>query len=217
MGTKRKISGASNPPEAAMTLRSVFAAVVVCIAGFGCASTSVVDTWRNPNYSGGPARSVLVVGISKQPSVRQTFEDEFTKRLQEKGVKAVASYTVIPEAGQVTADRLRTAVEESGLDGVIITRLAKVEKQRAVSPEYGPPYRYGSYYGFYGDAWTGYYEPAPVYEYDVVVLQTTLFLLQQEKPVWSGTTETFAPQNIQKETAGFAEQVIKAMSRDRVI
>jgi hypothetical protein len=117
----------------------------------------------------------------------------------------------------VTEARLRETVEKAGLDGVIITRLAKVEKQRAISPTYGPPYRYGSYYGAYGDAWTGYYEPTSTYEYDIVVLQTTLFVLSQEKPVWSGTTETAAPHDIKKESAGFADRVIKAMSKDKVI
>jgi hypothetical protein len=49
------------------------------------------------------------------------------------------------------------------------------------------------------------------------VLQTTLFVLSQEKPVWSGTTETAAPHDIKKESAGFADRVIKAMSKDKVI
>jgi hypothetical protein len=192
-------------------------ASLTSLAVVACASTSVVDTWRAPDYSGGKVSSIIVVGVSKKPEVRRTFEDEFSKRLAAKGVRAVQSYTLIPEEGQVTEARLREAVEKSGFDAVIVTRLAKVEKRSAPSAEYSPPYRYGSYYGFYTDAWSDFHEPQNQYQYDVFVLQTTLFRSDREKPVWSGTTETFAPDDVQKETAGFADKIIAAMSKDGMI
>jgi hypothetical protein len=63
----------------------------------------------------------------------------------------------------------------------------------------------------------GYYEPATVYQYDVVILETSLYSVAQSKLIWSGSTETFSPVDIKKETAGFADIIIGALRKQRVI
>jgi len=37
------------------------------------------------------------VGVSKQPSIRRTFEGEFVAKLKATGVDAVPSYRYVPE------------------------------------------------------------------------------------------------------------------------
>ena len=49
----------------------------------------------------------MVIGVSKQPSIRRTFEDEFVTQLKVAGVEAVPSYLYIPEDGQVEENRLQ--------------------------------------------------------------------------------------------------------------
>ena len=58
-----------------------------------CASTSLVNQWKSPEYTGAPLRKVLVLGVSEQPSVRRVFEDEFASRLTAAGVNAVREPT----------------------------------------------------------------------------------------------------------------------------
>jgi hypothetical protein len=182
----------------------------------GCASTSVVNQWKSPDYSGGPMRKVMVVGVTKQPSVRRVFEDEFASKLKAVGVEAIPSYSQVSEDGQADPALLEQAVAKLGVDGVLVTRLVKRDKETQVSGYYGPVAPMG-FHGWYSSAWMGYYEPATVYEYDVVTLETSVYSPQQSKLVWSGTTETFAPQDVKKETAGFADIIIGTLRKQGII
>ena len=193
--------------------------IVLTVAAAGCASTTLTNSWRAPDFDR-KVTSMVVVGVSKQASVRRIFEDEFATQLRNRGIRAVSSYTLIPEDGQVEQDRLRAAVESAGTDGVIITRLVRVENKVAVSNVAVPPpypYRHPYYYGYYSGAWVGYYEPVSVHQYDIVTAETTVFVRDRAEPVWSGTTETFAPEDIKKETAKFSEVVIKALAKEGLI
>jgi hypothetical protein len=196
--------------------------IAVWVIAAGCASTKIVNSWRSPEYAGGPLASLLVVGVSTQASVRRVFEDVFAGQLEAQGVQAKPSYQLIPEDGPVPEERLRAAAEQSGTDGVIITRLVKVDTQLAISPGYVPPpavppYYRPYYYGYYSYAWLGYYEPPTVYQYAVVTSETTVFLLDRPDPIWSGTTETFSPRDVRKEAATFARVVLDALAREGLV
>lgn len=180
----------------------------------GCASTELTNSWRDPDYTG-HLRSLVVVGVSKQASIRRVFEDAFAKQLRARGIRAVASYTLIPQDGPIEEQRLRAAVESADTDGVIITRLVNI-RSRITYVYPGPPLApfYGPYYyGYYSSAWAAYYEPPVAQQYDVVTSETTVFARDRAQPVWSGTTETFAPGDLAKETAEFAKVVIKNLEQ----
>jgi hypothetical protein len=56
-----------------------------------------------------------------------------------------------------------------------------------------------------------------VYQYDVVTAETSLYDIDAQRLLWSGTTETFAPTNVKKETPGFAKIIIEALKRQHLI
>ena len=89
--------------------RLVMLAVALALVALaaGCASSLVVNQWSNPEYAAPHFNRIMVIGITKQPSIRRTFEDEFVARLKEKGVDAVPSYQFLPEDGPVALYRRR--------------------------------------------------------------------------------------------------------------
>jgi hypothetical protein len=192
--------------------------IVVALLTAGCASTTLTNSWRAKDFQGS-IESIVVVGVSKQASVRRVFEDEFATQLAGRGVQAIASYTLIPEDGPVDEQRLRDAIGSTSADAVIITRLVKVENKVSAAHA-GPtwiPMHYPHYYGYYSSAWVGYYDLPVVHEYEVVTAETTVFVRGRAEPVWSGTTETFAPDDLRKETVGFAGVVMDALAAEGLI
>jgi hypothetical protein len=182
----------------------------------GCGSSRVVNQWSNPEYAAPHFNRIMVIGITKQPSIRRAFEDEFVARLKEKGVDAVQSYLFLPEDGPVEEARLNEAVRQANVDATITTRLVKVEQKTEVRPGmYAPGPPYGFYRGYYG-AWSGYYEPPTVYQYDVYISETSLYDVQRSQLVWSGTVQTQQPGDIRKEIAHYVDVVIDAL-KDRHI
>lgn len=202
-------------------MRRIISRITVPISIFlltGCASTELTNSWHDPDYTD-QLKSLVVVGVSKQASVRRVFEDTFAAQLRARGIRTVPSYTLIAEDGPIAEERLRAAVQSANTDGVIITRLVKIENRVSVTYP-GPPIAsiYAPYYyGYYTTAWVGYYEPPIVQQYDIVTSETTVFARDRAEPVWSGTTETFAPDDLAKETVGFAKVVIKGLEKDGLI
>jgi len=196
-------------------------ATVLLTTLFGCATTELTNTWKDPQYTGGPVKKVMVVGISTQSSVRRTFEDTFAEMLKANGVEVVPSHTLVPEDGPMPEDKLRAAVAQSGADAVLITRMVERQTKISVSPSAPMPPPAGvywrGYYGYYSGAWYGYYEPATVHQYDYIVAETTLFARDNPQPVWSGTTRTMESKDIRGATEGFAKPVIGALKKEGLI
>ena len=59
---------------------SRFFMLILVLVSAGCASTTLTNSWRAPDYSDAIS-SLVVVGVSKQASVRRVFEDEFAAQL----------------------------------------------------------------------------------------------------------------------------------------
>jgi hypothetical protein len=197
----------------------VVTVLVLALGLAACASTRVVNQWRNPAYAAPGFQRIVVVGISTQPSLRRTFEDEFVARLREAGQDAVPSYRVLPEEGQVEEARLREAVRQAGADGVIVTRLVRVDREARVSPGYyrpAPPLGFGLY-DVYSAAWFGYYEPPTVYQYDVYTFETTLHDARTNTVVWTGTLQTTSPRDIGKEIRRYVGTVIDALRSQNIL
>jgi len=203
-----------------MLLRSssrILVAVALILGAAGCSSTRLVNHWENPQYAPARFNRVMVVGVSRQASVRRTFEDAFVARLKAEGVDAVPSYVLAPEDGQVDETRLQQAIRQANADGVLMTRLVRVERKTQVTPGYYTPGPAVGLYPWYSAAWFGYYEPPRVYQYDVYISETSLYDVRQNQLVWSGTVETTAPGNLNKEIQRYVATVIKALKKDNIL
>lgn len=200
------------------TLRIPLVTTVLLAALCGCATTELTNTWKDPQYRGGPVKKIMVVGISNQASVRRTFDDTFAEILKANGVEVVPSHTVAPEDGQMAEDKLRAAIQQSGAGAVLITRMVEKQTDTTVTPA-APigAYRRTSLSGYYSGAWIGNYEPVAVQEFHYVVLETTLFVAEHPEPVWSGTTRNMESKDIRAATEGFAKPVIAAMKKEGLI
>jgi len=194
-------------------------ALASMLVATGCTSTRIVNQWSSPEYAAPRFQKIMVIGVSKQPGIRRTFEDEFVAKLRARGVDAVPSYRFIPEDGPVDEARLQKAVKQANADATIVTRLVQVEKKTSVSPgvyQPAPAATFGFYRGYAG-AWAGHYEPPTVYQYDVYTSETTLYDVKRNQLVWSGTVETEAPGDIRKEIARYVDAVIEALKSKNLL
>ena len=190
------------------------------LAAGGCASTQLTNVWRDPSYTGGPLKNILVMGVSQEAGVRRIFEDEFAAKLNSVGVHAVASYLLIPQDGPADRATLDAAIAKAGADGVLITRLLRVERHSQYAPGSViavPAVGYRrNFHGYYTSTWVQY-APPQRFDYDIVVLETNLWQPKKDRLVWSGTTESFAPSDVRQATREFADVIIKALREQKLI
>ena len=194
-------------------------AVVAALCLTGCASTRIVNQWRNADYASPRFQKVLVIGVSAQPSIRRTFEDEFVARLMERGVSAEPSYRYIAEEGRVDEARIKEAVTLAGADAAIITRLIRAETKTQFTPGfYAPPpaFTLGFYHG-YSAAWFGYYEPPRTYQYAVYTSETSLYDIARNQLVWTGTAQTTEPGDVGTEIRRYVDTMVGALADNHLL
>ncbi len=196
------------------SLLAASAAALLC----GCASTTIVNQWANAAHPGPSCKKLLVVGVTRNASVRRIFEDELVKAALARGIVAIPSYTLIPEDGPVPDGRLAEAVQRAAVDCVLTTRVLQVARQFDVVPQpafWGPPW---GLYGWYGGAWgPAYAYPPQVVARDTVYAEVRLFRNNSDTLAWAATTQTFAPSDVRKESAEFAQLVFGQLAERKLI
>lgn len=209
----------SESAQKSIRATTVLLAACALVAG-GCASTKLTSVWHDPSYTGTVFSRVLVMGVSQETGIRRIFEDEFAAKLKSVGVVATPSYTLIPQDGPADRATLDAAIAKSGAQGVLVTRLLKVERHTQYSPGSVmavPAVGYHrNFHGYYSSAWVHYAAPQR-YEYEIVVLETNLWRPQEGQLIWSGMTESFAPSDVRRATQEFADVIIKALRERRLI
>jgi hypothetical protein len=176
--------------------RLTFTAFLACCLCLACSSTVLTGSWRDPEYTGG-VKKVLVVGVSQNDFIRRQLEDEFTRQLREAGARAEASYAYFNvEQLKDQQEQVEAKVRELGFDQVIVSRLVDRRTEEVVQPgtTYATSYPRGGYVG----GWNGYYresvtyvhQPPVVYRVEVVTIESKLFALGTDKLIWSGLLET---------------------------
>ena len=195
----------------------LFSVMVGCLTLAACASTKLVNQWSNPAYTAPSFKKVMVIGVARQSSIRRSFEDEFVNQLKAAGVDTVPGYQYIQEEGQVGEERLRQAVAQAR--GRRRDHHAACEEggENAGHAGFLPAPAGSGFYGWYSAGWVGYYEPPRVYQYDVYTSETSLYDTVKNQVVWTGTAETTAPGDIDKEIKNYAEIMISALREKKLI
>ena len=177
-------------------------------------STEIVKSWRDPAsmISETGTQKILVLGLVKDESSRRIVEDNLVKRLNGKGV---ASYTILTEEMLKAAkeDHLEEQLSKGGFTHVLMVRLADIEKetsyvQGTTTGYYGG---YGRYYGYGAGAYStqGYYTTDKNY-----FVETTVYSINPDKLLWTGTTKTVNPSKMEKTVNEIADVVSDKMKKD---
>ncbi len=194
-------------------------ATVAVIAGCG-SSSSLVNLWKAPDAPERPMRSVLVVSMQREATMRRVWEDRFVTELGKHGVDAVPSYRLFPNAPPDTDDLVR-AVDSRRLDGVVAIHRLPNETDTHYVPGYTTVTPYQRY-----NPWTGYYHTHYVEEYNPGFTETDTIVRyevdlwsprQDEGLVWSGVTETINPGSTADVNREVSRLIVPEMGKSGVL
>ena len=163
--------------------------------------------------SGGTENKSLVVALVKDESSRRVIEDELVKRLS---ASAVASYKVIPSELVKTAseEALNEQIKSGGFTHILVMRLADVEKETSYVPGSTNMGYYGGYGRYYGYG-AGFYSSPGYYQTDKnYFIETTIYSINPDKLLWTGTTKTVNPSKINKAVNEIADVITAQMKKD---
>jgi hypothetical protein len=104
--------------------RYIGIAAFICCAMLlmpGCSTSMLVNKWSDASYHGPTLTKLFIVAVRRDPVRRRVWEDVFTEELAKRGVNAVQSYRLFPQAVP-DSSQMDQAVAQNNFDGIIITR-----------------------------------------------------------------------------------------------
>jgi len=170
-----------------------------------CANTKFTKQWVDEDFDGEPFDDILVLVVADKMGNRQDAENYIVEKLGESGIDAMPSYDILPKTQTIDREAVGKAIEGLQLDAVIVMFASGVTEEEYYVPTrrfgvyagYGYNHaHYGSFYDYYPHAMTYVYIPGYDNRHYVVALETSLFDLDTGNMVWSGQSNTFAPESV---------------------
>lgn len=196
--------------QSALLLLTMLVALVIS----GCATTHVDSQWMSPDFAGRKLTGkLLVVGISRDDTVRRLYEDEMSAQLVLRKIETARSYELI--AGPLVSngpDALMRVGREAGANLILTSVVVSREHVDRVVSE--PMPRMGSNYnGWYGYYWPYAYVRTEVRSFNRYTVITSLSDAATGKIMWSASTETEDVDSVDREIKMFAKVIVKALSK----
>lgn len=167
---------------------------------FACSpSTKLVNTWVDPSLTSEtvkPFQKILVIARIKDETTNRITEDKIVAKLN---TPALPSYGFLlpSDTNHMIVDE---KLKKEGFDGLITMRLTDVNEtlnyQQGSGGYYGGYHGgyYGGYYGGRPGGYYGYYSTPGYYTQDkTFYVETNIISLISGKLMWSGTTTTLNP------------------------
>ncbi len=194
-------------------------------------ATSIPQSYRNPGYETTVFKKLFVIGVAQNEESRKGFENAFTTAIVALGGQAEASWHTLPQDDQLEEAEIRTAIEGGGFDGVVITRLLSVDKDKEYTPATthmnarttyypGAGYGYGygrGYYGFYGTTYAQIHDPGYFETSTTLRLETNLYSVADNGLVWSGQSDTVDPKSVADARESMTAAVATKLKEERLI
>lgn len=175
------------------------AVATLVIAAAAHAGTSFQSTWKAPDAQPGTfqGKKVVAVFMSQEEGMRRGVEGILAAELTKRGMQGVAAYSLIPTAEIRDEAKAKARIEGSGAAGAVVLRIVGRDQQiSGSSASYWAGPSYGAMWGgYWGYGWGGIYDPGYLKSETVLLVETLVYSLEQNKLVWAGQTKTTNPKN----------------------
>lgn len=164
---------------------------------------------------------MVIFGVTKQESLRRSYEDYLSQALSSEGLQAVPSYTILEEEGEVDKGKVEQVVRKAGADGVFITRLVRLTKELesvpTPTPMWGPSFG-GWGGGFYGPYWSGYYyDSYRLVERDFAYIESNLYDVKNNTLLLSILTRTVEPNYSEPQVRQLVQLIVKEFRKQGLL
>jgi hypothetical protein len=201
----------------------VFATLAILPAAVH-AGAKLVVSWKNPAYTGAKPKRVLVIGMSENPAIRADFEDDMSAAITADGVEVIPGNHILlrPDSPEMDEKYLKGQIRDFKIDGVLVSRLIRVDKSTKYIPSasYVVPFGYyNSFYGYYGTVYRQVYTPGYLQNDTTVRIETNLYSAAGDDGalIWTGTSESFNPGSAKKTIEGVVKAVATELRKKQIL
>lgn len=203
-----------------------FAVVLTgCLTLFACAADPFVSSWKAPDAAPLELKGSKVAAVVMMENLasRRAAEESLAREITARGAVGVPMYRIFPEGKPGSEAAARAALEKAGVAGAVVMRPVGVEKEVSSTPvTYSQPMYAGYYGGFYGHGWGAAWGPTAVSGGEIrtdtiVVVETLIYSLKQNKLVWGGQSRTTNPKSVDQLVSKLAAAAAKELEKQGLI
>jgi hypothetical protein len=174
------------------------ALAVACALALGACATATKSnvSWENPEakpLSVKPGAKVLALVLIANDGMRRMSEDSLAGEISARGLQGVPAYTVLPTDLPKDKDQAKAAVVKAGAVGAVVMRV--LAKESVGSAQLSKTVTYTATWDS-ASGWSTPYNPSDMRSDTVVVVETLVYDLGQDKLVWAGQTQSTSPKKV---------------------
>ena len=176
-------------------------------------SNDFISTWKAPgaeatSFAGRKVAAVLIVD---DHDLRVSGEEALAREISARGPTGVPAYRIIPKEELTNKDAAKGWFERAGVEGLVILRLVKTDKEKVYSSAIWS----SGYYNYAWDYWgTGWATVTPIGKGRIettITVETMLFDLKKGTPIWAAASRTTEPKDVQRYIKRLASDVVKQL------
>ena len=181
-----------------------------------CATTYVTDSWKDETYKA-PVNKVLVIGMTADMSRRKIFEQTIVSKFIAEGKEAVVSFEAFNDGGSITKELLTPYIQQNAIDSVLVTRLVDTKKTKIWASKSGSsrtmPNQYNNLFMYHDPSYGVAYDAARTKEDVVLFLESNLYETKAAKIIWSMSSRSHNPKDLEKDVKEFSKLIIKNLGK----
>ena len=204
---------------------STLLTIVICIFLASCSKTKFTKQWIDEDFNKEPYDDILILAVADKKGNRIDAENFYVEKLSEAGINAIPSYDILPVTKEITKESVGAAIDGLQLDATIVMFATGITTEEYYIPSrrfgvyagYGYSHaHYGGFHNYYPHAINYVWLPSYDNTHAVITLETSLFDLETGKMVWSGQSNTFAPDSVDDVIKSITELTIKEMKKEKI-
>jgi hypothetical protein len=190
----------------------LFGATLLSLSG--CVATTFTSTWKSPNAKAfNPAgKTIAAVFVSDNDAYRRTAEDALAKDLNARGTHGVPAYTLLSSERDGTAEDDRARLKKAGANEIVVLQVVGADK-RPYTQVFGAT---SSTSHTPGSANTQAVSEQQHYD-TLVSVETTVYSLDRNELIWSGTSRTTNPEDLANLVNEVADATVKEMVKQGLL
>jgi hypothetical protein len=212
------MTGTSGWRWAPTTLLFAVVLMAACSSSTRATTTTIPQYYRVPGHDAVVFKSLLVMGVGEDEDMRRLFENAFAQALGSDGTNAEPSWQRLPQSTLLSAQEIDTAIDAGGFDGVVVTRLVRVDDEREwVEGRTIRVQRARLFEGYYQGSYKlvhepGYYQGSKTYR-----LETNLYSVSDGVLVWSAESATVDPKSAEDGIGSMTQTVATKLKEHGLI
>jgi hypothetical protein len=200
-------------------IETILFIVVLAFTAVACSGSSsrMIPTHMEEKHVGIPIKDVLIIAIIDNQEIRGILEKHFKDWLNAKGVEAIISTKVLAvEMGvKLEKEAIIEVADKYENDAILITRIVGMTETEVFSRD--RPQYFFNYYGFYNYGLTYVTWPTIYGEKVTFSLQTGLYDVTTESPIWVGESLIKNPKTTGQAIGQVVEMVIKELEKNGLL